>query len=182
MKMPTKDECMDILKKEGVPEHIIRHSIMVARVAVYLARKLKDAGEDVNVGLVESAALLHDVSKYNCIKNKSDVHHGEEGSTVLAKMGLKEIAEIVEKHGLDSIFDGSLKTLEEKLVYYADKRVTHDKHVALDERFDYLKKRYPMARERIVKAMPLVKKLEKDIFERIGETPELKGLKGADAK
>ncbi len=80
----------------------------------------------------------------------------------------------MEKHALGKIRDpqDGLKTWEEKLVYYADKRVTHDKIVTLKERFEYLEKRYPQGLADIKASEPFVFELENEIFGKIGEAPE----------
>ena len=80
-----------------------------------------------------AASLLHDVKKLS----KSD--HVIEGYEFIKSLGFPEVAVIIRKHGLSHIDNDDFmpKTWEEKIVFYADKRVNHDKIVNLDERFDY---------------------------------------------
>ena len=167
MKLPTRRECIALLKKHGNPEHIIAHSIATEKVCMHLGRKLKEQGIKINLQLLSRAALLHDIAKFKTLHK--DVKHGIEGERILNELGFREIARITKNHGLGRIFvEGSLQNWEDKLVYYADKRVTHDKVVSLDERFDYLRKRYGCISEeamRTINAAYLpVKELEKQIF------------------
>jgi len=159
--------------KYSMPDNIRKHSEVVAKVALWLGRKLAEKGEKIDLELVECGALLHDIAKNESIR--TGVRHGPRGKEILLAEGeSKELAEIVEKHALGRILDpiDGLKTWEEKLVYYADKRVTHDKIVSLRERYDYLKKRYPQGTKDIEASEPLVFGLEKEIFDKIGEAPE----------
>ena len=55
------------------------------------------------------------------------------------------IGKIIRKHNFICILDetpNGLNSWEEKLLYYADKRVRHDQLVSLQDRLNDLKKRY----------------------------------------
>ena len=54
------------------------------------------------------------------------------------------------------------KTIEEKIVFYADKRVKDNKIVSLEERFEDIKKRYNL---NLTRELEFVKKIEKEILE-----------------
>ncbi len=170
MMVPNRDECINMLKDRGIPENIINHSIAVADVALELGRKIKSNGEGVDLKLLEAAALLHDISKHEGIAGKfEEVSHGIAGAELLRRMGLAEVADVVEVHTMSAILKpGKLDTWEKKLVYYADKRVNHDKRVTFDERLDYLINRYPRGAEEFRKEEPLIRALEKEIFEKAG--------------
>lgn len=62
-KLPTRKECFDIIKEYRLPLHILKHSLAVAKLAVFLAERLKEKGVTVNVELVDRACLLHDILK-----------------------------------------------------------------------------------------------------------------------
>jgi putative nucleotidyltransferase with HDIG domain len=169
MKIPTRSECLAIMKGNNVPQNIVEHCKAVTAIALELGTKINANGGKVNLRLLEAAALLHDVSKYECITSKAkESDHGKVGANRLKKAGMGEIAEIVEAHMLDSIFDNRLDSWEKKLLYYADKRVNDDKRVSLDERFAYLYKRYPTVTKKFRKAEPLVRALENEIIEKTG--------------
>ncbi|MFO8016712.1 MAG: HDIG domain-containing protein [Candidatus Woesearchaeota archaeon] len=179
--IPTRDECMAMLKEHEVPENVIRHTLAVNKVAVFLARKLKEAGEDVDVELVDRASLLHDIDK---IETLGTGEHGSRAEELLSDKGYVKIGRIIKKHVFRAIYDQGLDTWEEKIVNYADKRCTEDKLVSLDERFAYGRERYAHELDEKTKEIEgMYYDLEKDIFRRIGMNPDdlrwaLSGNKG----
>ncbi len=179
MDLPTRKECIALLKKHENPKHIIAHCVVTEKVCMRLGKKLKAQGIKINLQLLSRAGLLHDIAKFKTLH--ADVKHGIEGERILNALGYKEIARITRNHGLGRIFvEGALQDWEDKIVYYADKRVTHDKIVSLDERFDYLRKRYGCISEEAMRTInscyPLVKELEKQIFNKAKCNISLKGL------
>jgi putative nucleotidyltransferase with HDIG domain len=172
--LPSRRQCFELLNKHEVPGLVQRHSVVVSNVALYLAQKLKESGLDVNIRLVEGASLLHDIAKIKTLNDKNPLSHCEEGKRIILEEGLDpRLADIIEKHCLPYILDSRLKTWEEKIIYYADKRVNHETIVSLDERFRYLRRRYPQSMDMINRTEPLVQELEKEIFSRVGEKPEI---------
>ena len=164
--VPSEEECMKLLRECNVPENIIRHSVKVKQFALKIAHGLKKRGVKVDEKLVAAASLLHDLDKAETLQNKT-LTHGVEASRKLKKLGMYRVAKIVKKHVLESILKGELKTIEEKIVYYADKRVLGDKIVGLDERFEYLKKRYGLNNRKamnvITESYGKVVELEKEL-------------------
>jgi uncharacterized protein len=138
--IPTRDECLRLMSRYGMLGHIIDHSIEVTKVALYLAIELNKRGQRIDLGLVEAASLLHDLTKSECLKTKED--HAQTGSHLLKGMGYVRVGEVVAEHmHLARKNDPSLVT-EEEVVNYADKRVQHDHIVSLEERFSDLMDRY----------------------------------------
>ena len=250
MNLPTREQCLALLEKYNIPGHIVRHSLAVETVAVFIAKKFNEAGIPVDAGLVSRGALLHDIDKVETLKEGFGHLHGKMGREILEKEGFPEIGKIAEAHHLERVlslkpfllgqnlrdalaslthrnaqaFRAHRKAIaflasrtsgfaqsqtnrfalvpepyrfrkslgksapagakpfdcwEEKIVYYADKRVNHDKIVSLDERFDYLLKRYGIEkgiRCTILKCRPFAIALEKEIFAEIKAGPELEGL------
>lgn len=181
MKLPSREECLEMLKEHKNPEIIINHSLKVAELAKYLADSMKKNGVALNVDLVEKSALLHDVAKFASLD--SDIRHGIKGKEIMLEKGYPEIAKIVEEHALSEILEKDrLKSWESRLVYYADKRVTKDKIVSLDERFSYLRKRYGTKSKKILgtinKCYGPCKKLEAEILSLAKLDPELSNLGG----
>ena len=68
-----------------MPENIRRHTETVTKIAVFLAERLRSAGEPVNVPLVEAAGLLHDIAKYPALSTHE--HHGMAGKRIIEKKG-----------------------------------------------------------------------------------------------
>ena len=157
MTIPTEDECLQILKLNKVPENIIRHSIAVANLAENIATKLQKHGINVNLALVKAASLLHDIKRLS-----SD--HSRDGARFLKDAGYIEVAEIVRRHGLKDLNLGvHPQTLEEKIVFYADKRVTEDQIVSIRERFDMLKVKYSQVAQEIEETYQYVVDLEQEL-------------------
>jgi len=170
-RIPSRRECLRLLEENGVYPNIIEHSKAVAEIALEYGRKIKANGGKLNIKLLEASALLHDICKHEGLgkDTNSEITHPETGARKLREMGLPDVADVVEVHGFGKIFEPQrLNTWEKKLVYYADKRVNHDKRVALSERLDYLTDRYPHGADMFRKARPMLLKLEKEIFEKAG--------------
>ncbi|MBU0757934.1 MAG: hypothetical protein KKF44_07725 [Nanoarchaeota archaeon] len=166
MNLPSRQECLDMLKKEHTPDNIIRHVLLIEKISVFLGEKLIEKGEEIDVDLVSRGALLHDLKKWDEIKGGKKGSHGIDAHDALKKKYPK-LAIVVKKHMLNEILDG-FDSWEEKIVHYADRRVNHDYMVTIDERFEYFRTRYPAKDEsQRKKIYGLSKDLEKEIFERL---------------
>jgi len=201
--LPTRKECQAIIEGHHVPPHIVKHSLAVAKLAVFLAQKLKEKGITIDVNLVDKACLLHDIVRI-CDFKELDFNRFEQPVTAEDKAEwqqlrakyegipheyaaydiLKEkypaLALTIKKHRYIAVLDEEEKpnTWEEKLVYYADKRVMHDNIVTLKERLTEAHKRNVFfydteAQSKIIiaKVDPLIYRLEKEIFEKVGLDP-----------
>ena len=180
MNLPTREECLHMLREHKNPENIIEHSLMVNKIANYLAKKLNENGEKIDLDLVDRASLLHDIAKF--ISIDSDLWHGEKGYEILMEKGYPEIALITKEHALSEILKkGSLKSRESRIVYYADKRVNNEIIVSLKERFEYLRNRYGSKSKEIMDTINKCEKpcilLEEEIFKKAGVDKRLKELK-----
>jgi len=162
--MISEKSCLELLKKERVPENVIRHSQAVRRVAVYLAKLLMKGGIKVDVELVDRAALLHDICKIRFVKTDKEPFHPDEGAKLLRKHGLNKIADIVEANGSSAVLNGKIDSWEKKLMCYADARVVGDNITGLKERFEYLRKRYAEFIEDFKKISPILAEMEREIF------------------
>ena len=157
--IPNREECLRLMEQYGMLENIIYHSLKVAKVALFLSVELNKKGQRIDLGLVEAASLLHDLTKTECIKTKED--HAQTGSQVLKGMGYERVGEVVAEHiQLSKVKDPSWIS-EKEVVNYADKRVQHDRIVSLRERFADLKDRYEKGKI----ASQQMEKLEKDTLE-----------------
>jgi uncharacterized protein len=138
-KIPDIAECEKLMAKYSMLPNIMEHSLQVMRVSLAITDHLKD-GVVVNRDMVIAAALLHDITKTRSIKTKEK--HAASGGKLLRDLGFQEIAKIVEEHV--SIQNLNLERIieEKEIVYYADKRVMHDKIVTLEERMHDLMQRY----------------------------------------
>ena len=146
-----------MIRECGLASHIVAHSLAVAKLAVFLAKQLKAKSICVDTSLVEAACLLHDIArpcdfeesdcsavaeqdkvKWRQLKTKYDgLCHEDIAYEILSK-DYPELATTIKKHKYIAILDEKERpsTWEEKLVYYADKRVMHDRIVSLRQRLD----------------------------------------------
>ena len=155
MNIPSKEECLKILKDNKTPSNVIEHSKAVCEFALELTNKLGKKGTKINKKLVIAASLLHDIKRV-------EDNHIIKGVNLLNKLGFPEIAIIIKKHGLSNIHKEEYKpkTIEEKIVFYADKRARGNKIVSLKERFDDLKARYHKGTK---EEFEFTKKIEKQL-------------------
>ncbi|MDI7261625.1 MAG: HDIG domain-containing protein [Thermodesulfobacteriota bacterium] len=157
--IPTREDCFRLMGQYGMFDHIIDHSIQVAKVALFLSVELNRRGQRINPHLVEAAALLHDLTKTECLKTRED--HALTGSKLLGGMGYERVGEVVAEHiQLLKEKDPSWVS-EEEVVNYADKRVRHDRIVSLKERFEDLMERYGKSQ----RAFEMLEGLRKTTFD-----------------
>lgn len=158
-----------LYREYRVPPHIAAHMKKVADFSVALARKInrKTGKHLVKINTVRNAALLHDILKvcdfplddplfekrkedakvWKMLKKKyRGVDHIDAAKLLMEELGEKTLALIIKKHRHSSVADPSLGnrplTPEEKILYYADKRVLHDKIVDMEYRFKEGRLRY----------------------------------------
>jgi uncharacterized protein len=165
--LPSKTECDEMMKRWGMPENIMRHSLQVNRVSMFLAKKLKDSGLKINLALVDKGSLLHDLDKIRTLKTDQ---HGIVAKEFLTNKGYPEVGDIASWHRFSFIKDSNLPW-EAKIVNYADKRVKHDKIVSLQDRFADLLMRYDV-KTPDHEAIQCFFQLEKEIFTRIKLDPD----------
>ena len=171
--VPTPKECCTLWRAYEVPEHIVQHSRVVHRVALYLCQELNRQGGKLDQAKVEAGSLLHDIAKMEGLV--SGENHAQAGANLLRRLGYPEVAEIVRQHVV--LDDGSFqeRITEAVVVHYADKRVKHTAVVSLPERFQDLKERYGKNPAALFWLDDLEKKsqaLEKRIFEKLSIKPE----------
>ena len=175
-KVPTHDQCYNLLKQYEVPDHIIRHSEVVRNVAIFLAERLNVSGQNLSIQAINAAALLHDITKMEGIESRQD--HAQTGRRLLAELGFRRIGEIVGEHIRLREAREAHRLTEEEIINYSDKRVMHTEIVTLQERFADLKRRYELkdsdkkAIERIMALEERVYELERKIFSGLDFTPE----------
>lgn len=168
MKIPTTEECENIWDENKVPQNVREHMIAVNKVAMFLGKKLKEAGENINLELLDKASLLHDLDKIPSLKKGG---HGHMTRDILTKKGHSKVGELAYKHKFGQV--NNLRTWEEKIINYADKRCKDDEIVSLKERFDDIAKRYKeLVTGDSLKMEKLFYDLEKEIFSKLDIKPE----------
>ncbi|MBR9691944.1 HD domain-containing protein [Candidatus Woesearchaeota archaeon] len=166
--IPTTKECIELLDEFEVPENIKEHSFAVNRLAMFLAKKLKQVGVDIDLDLVNAASLVHDLDKIPTLKDIPN--HGKLSQKWLSERQHKKVGEVVKNHCTNLMKDLKDHTWEDKVVNYADKRCLGDKVVSLKERFDYIAKTYPVYFKEEHRTKTL--QIEKEIFNKLDIKPE----------
>jgi molybdenum cofactor cytidylyltransferase len=128
--IPTDEECGEILNTIcHVPTDRIRHNVKVSRVAVNIGKALERAGHNLDIELVKTAALLHDIAKG---RPKHDIV----GGRLLRELGFCKVGDIVAAHS--TLAEGNTGLpLEVKIVFLADKFVGGEKLVSIEERYHH---------------------------------------------
>ncbi|HOP63348.1 MAG TPA: HDIG domain-containing protein [Spirochaetota bacterium] len=144
--------------------NIVDHSVQVKNVSIAIYEHLKSK-DIISRELLVAAALLHDIAKTRSIKNR-EMRHDLIGGEMLRELGFDEIADIVENHVVFSGYEPEGPLTEKEIIYYADKRVMHDKIVSVHARVDDLVHRYGInekIKEMIIRNREFVLDLESKI-------------------
>jgi uncharacterized protein len=144
----SREQALRTLRKAGCRSEVVEHCQAVARQALELAEKIQNRGHKIDLRLVEVGALLHDVGR----ARTHGIRHGIIGADILRDKGLERFACFAENHlgagipaaeakglGLPAK-DFTPKTLEEKVVVYADKLVKGRRSTSYDEAVRWFKK------------------------------------------
>ena len=161
------------MQQYAMLDNIRDHSVMVARIAEFLVVRLTAAGENLSLPLAVSAALLHDIGKTQCLHNDGD--HALLGRDICLAHRYTELAPIVGEHVILKEGVPASGLSEKEIVYYADKRVTHDMIVDLDDRLAYILARYGKNDERrhlaIERNFSVCRQIERILFGRLTISP-----------
>lgn len=194
MKLPTEQQCLDYFTEYKVPDNIFRHCCKVRDVAVFLAQQLKKKKVPINVEFVRCLAYFHDLCKMIVIPDfgKNTFHKDAvitpEQVTFWQEMQQKypqhyegEMAYKIFKDAYPelalSLRDVSSSknenpSWEQLIVHYADLRVLQEKVVAVSERLDYLRQRYPRSEEIWKKYEQKIQKNEQKLFSHLPFAPD----------
>ena len=139
--LPSREQALQLLREHGCSAKVINHCNAVAELAVQTANILKDKGFQINFGLVEIGALLHDIGR----SKTHAVNHVVVGAEIAESAGLPDsIVSIIKRHVGGGITTAEAEklgwpkdvympiTLEEKVVSYADKLIENSKRAPID--------------------------------------------------
>jgi molybdenum cofactor cytidylyltransferase len=165
--IPADEECREILTTIcKVDPDRIRHSEKVAEAAVEICRAFTWRGFALDLALIYTSALLHDIAKG---QRKHDIAGGK----ILREMGFGEVGDIVGVHS-DLAGGNTNLSLEAKIVYIADKLIEDERQVTLEERYRTSRHRYGVTpeieaaiNERLKVAKSVKMELEKLIGHRL---------------
>lgn len=176
--IPNYLEALTLLYILRVPWNVIRHAIIVASFTKRIVESLKNDNA-IDENLVFAGALLHDVGR---IKSHG-ANHGVIGRKILLNLGFPDsLARICETHTIFSIEDEETsntlgipvgnylpKTLEEKIIAYADKRIHRGKILSsVEERYNYWFKRFGQQKV-LIKGLKICKEIEKELAALTGQ-------------
>lgn len=143
------------------PMHVRAHQKQVTKVALQVGKALMKKNILLDINLVYTAALLHDMARVcdftsleksqlgedvtdekwakwvDLRRQFKGMHHADVACGALLEDGYNKTAEVIRLHQSTAIVEEPERfgILEIAVVYYADKRVKHDEIVTLDERF-----------------------------------------------
>lgn len=201
VKYPDMEEIKGFWRRFRTPKNVIDHSRVTAKIAGFLAFKLKQKGVEIDPYFVEAGALLHDALRFIDVDESRFKDFNPKGTTedfavwkefkekfkgknpllkqheyaifAVLKDDYPELADALIRHGFQIFADDKLrpKTLEAKLINYADKRVEFSRIVSLKERFVLGHARNDDGKD-ISKIEKMFYELESEIFSKLDFGPE----------
>jgi uncharacterized protein (TIGR00295 family) len=169
----SEGEAEALHRKYGSDEGIVLHCRTVTKVALVLAEEFRRRGYAIDDKAVRVAAMLHDIGRSRI----QTVKHGVEGAGIAEREGAgKKVAGIIQRHvgagispeeakslGLPDL-DYIPRTLEERVVCFADKMVDGDKVRPFEEEV----RRFTAKKHDVARLLGLKERL----WEELGEDPE----------
>jgi uncharacterized protein len=169
--LPNREQAIELLRKNHCPPQVINHCIAVADLSLETATKLEARGLKINIDLVETGALLHDLGRS---KNHT-VDHAIVGAQIAKEIGLPDpVINIIKRHVGAGITAEEAQwlgwpkdnympqTLEEKVVSYADKLIDQSKRIPIETEIGRLQK------DNKSEAAERVRKLHEEITSLLG--------------
>lgn len=152
--LPNREQALRFLEQSGCRKNVIRHAEAVSKLAREIAEACKAKGQPVDVTLVEIGSLLHDIGR----SKTHSVHHAVVGAEIATSLGLpKQVISIIKSHvggGITAQEAMKLgwpkdvyvpRTLEEKIVSYADKMVEGSHRVPIEKTIERFTHELPQA-------------------------------------
>lgn len=172
--IPKVYQALLLWQTYALPEQKQKHSLLVARVAKWIAEQIEQKKYlHIHKELLYIAGLVHDIDKN--IPWETRETHPDAGVRILISLGYDEVATLVKKHPLHAILDPVLApvTIEEKILYLADKMTKYE-IISVDERFSlwHAETLTPKEQSVLDAAYPKVKALEAELCAMIQMDPE----------
>lgn len=171
-KLPSREQALQFLRQSGCSENVIRHVEAVSSLAVEMSEACRERGIDVDTELVQIGALLHDIGR----SKTHSVYHAVIGAEIAKSLGLPEpVVSIIKRHvggGITAREAKKLgwardvyvpKTLEEKIVSYADKLIEGSQRVPIDRTITHFSKKLPAS------SVERIRRLHREMMNLIGD-------------
>jgi uncharacterized protein len=171
-KLPTRDEAILFLSQSGCLRNVIKHCEAVTDLALEIARECKANGLEVDLQLVEIGALLHDIGR----AKTHSVHHAVVGAEIAKSLGLPEqVISIIKRHVGGGIVAKEAeklgwpqdvyvpRTMEEKIVCYADKLIEGAQRTPIERTISRLSKELPRS------SIDRIRRLHEEMITLIGD-------------
>lgn len=153
--LPDRSHVQKWRKGMCLPQHIRRHCDAVGAYAAFLAGGILQQGIFVRPLLLQRAGELHDLLRFLDFRDGCggvrvweeqrarfpSLSHEAACAAFLEEEEYSAVGRVVRTHGL-CFPPGSEATIEQKLLFYADKRLKVDELVTLEERLQDLRVRY----------------------------------------
>lgn len=162
--IPSDEKIREWREYVALPEHIARHCDAVAAMTRECSQLLENEGYIIRQNALYAAARLHDLLRFIDFRNGgahspdqdpetapaiwqqireefTGQKHEEACTNFLRKQKYPLVGEIIRHHGLQ-LPPGNLSTIEQKILYYSDKRMIVDKRATVQERFADFVQRY----------------------------------------
>lgn len=131
-KIPTEQQCFEILKEYGTPDHVIAHCKGVCSVAVALGENLNRVGYHIDIPLLRASALLHDIARVH-------PEHEKVGAEYLESIGYGQVGAVTKLHTKYRKYNPLAEIAEIDLLCIGDRTVLEDKYVGVEPRMEYIK-------------------------------------------
>jgi uncharacterized protein len=172
--LPTREQALKLLKEAGCSPRVIAHCKAVSKLAVEIAETCQKKGLKVDLDLVRTGALLHDLGR----SKTHSINHVVAGVEIARARGLPEsVVAVISRHmggGLTAVEAKKLgwpvgvyapQSLEEKIVSYADKLIGTSKRVSIEDTVNYLRE------HNLDAAADRVLRLHEEMVTLIGDYP-----------
>ncbi len=158
----TEKQAIELLKKYA-PDNstfqiIYQHCKAIQKAALVIAKEIQKNNHKVDLEFIKISSLLHDIGRFEAPPwSKDNIKHGIIGAKILRKEGLPKYAVLCERHigaGItkEEIIKRKLplpkrdlipKTIEEKIIAYADDLIYDDRIAKPSEVVARFKKEVP---------------------------------------
>jgi putative hydrolase of the HAD superfamily len=173
--LPSYMQSLQWLQSAGGSHNLLAHVHTVAALAYQMALWIRANQHQVDPILAHRGGLLHDLSKAASFQSKDHQEdHGEMAAKLLSDLHQPVLAEIARRHLLFRPLepDRSPETIEQKLVFFMDKLVEHNRVVPLEERIHHLRQRYSLDPARLDALMPHLHAMQRELCSLAGVDPE----------